>query len=302
VSSSRSTDPVRELANLRERLHRHQVYLVTALAVFGTATLASVGLMSLYGFRLAEGLSETEAALAELKAQTVARTEDLEKAFARQELELAAIRKAANDDLEAIREANRKLQSVRDPARELSALREANEALWRELASQRAELLEAFGEREEKPPAIASSPASRFRLGETSYVDPEERPDAIKGFVKGEEKVFRASTLPSNPALLLIEVDPAQVGIGESYRLSVRLVNQSNRSIVPRSMRLDWSFQGRNTGGDVPVVVDRVEAQKTALLYSVSGQWTEAHKDGPVSVTATVTVDGGARLKNVLSW
>ncbi len=302
MSSSRSTDPVRELAELRERIHRHQVYVVAALAVLGTATLASVGLMSLYGFRLAESLSETESTLAALKEQSLARTEELETRLARQEQELTAIRKAANDDLEAIREANRKLQSVRDPARELSALREANEALWRELATQRTELLEAFGERDGESPAVAPSPASRFRLGETSFVDPEESPDAIKGFVKGEEKVFRASTLPSNPALILIEVDPAHVGIGEAYRLSVRLVNRSNRSIVPRSMRIDWSFQGRNTGGDVPVIVDRVEAQKTALLYSVSGQWTEAHKDGPVSVTATVTVDGGARLKNVLSW
>jgi hypothetical protein len=67
-------------------------------------------------------------------------------------------------------------------------------------------------------------------------------------------------------------------------------------------MRLDWSFRGRNTGGDVQVEVDRVDAQATALLYSVSGQWTEAHKDGPVSVTATLTVDGGARVTNVLSW
>ena len=302
MSSSRSTEPGRELAEVRERLHRVQVYLVAALAVFGTATLAAIFLVSLYGFRLAKSLSETETTLADLKEQTASRTEELERGLARQQQELTAIRKAANDDLEAMREANRKLQSVRDPAKELSALREANEALWQELASQRAELLEAFGDRDEEAAAAEPAGVSRFRLGETSYVDPGERPDAIKGFVKGNEKVFRASALPSNPALLVIEVDPEKVALGEAYRLSVRLVNQSNRSIVPRSMRLDWSFQGRNTGGDVPVSVVRVEAQKTALLYSVSGQWTESHKDGPVSVTATVTVDGGARLSNVLSW
>jgi hypothetical protein len=302
VSSSKTTDPGHELAELRQRIHRYQVYLGAALAVFGIATLAAIGLVSLYGFRLAKSLSETEAAVTELKDQTASRTEELGRGLARQEQELTAIRKAANDDLEAMQEANRKLQSVRDPANELTALREANEALWQELASQRAELLEAFGDRDGDPAAAAPAPVSRFRLGDTSYVDPGERPDAIKGFVKGDEKVFRASALPSNPAVLVIEVDPEKVALGEAYRLSVRLVNQSNRSIVPRSLRLDWSFQGRNTGGDVPVSVDRVEAQKTALLYSVSGQWTESHKDGPVSVTATVTVDGGARLSNVLSW
>jgi hypothetical protein len=302
VSSSKTTDPGGELASLRERLHRSQVYLVAALAVLGTATLVSVGLMSLYGFRLSKSLSLTEATLAELNEETASRIEAMERGLSRQQQELAAIRKAANDDLEAMREANRKLQSVRDPAKELSALREANEALWQELASQRAELLQAFGDREDVETAAAPAPVSRFRLGETSYVDPEERPDVIKGFVKGDENVFRASTLPSNPALLVIEVDPEKVALGEAYRLSIRLINQSNRSIVPRSMRLDWSFQGKNTGGEVPVSLERVEAQKTALLYSVSGQWTEAHKDGRVRVTATVTVDGGARLSNVLSW
>ena len=302
MSFSKTTDPGRELAELRERIRRYQVYLGAALAVFGIATLVAIGLVSLYGFRLGKSLSETEAALAELNAQTAARNEELGRGLARQEQELTAIRKAAIDDLAAIREANRKLQSVRDPAKELTALREANEALWQELASQRAELLEAFGDRDGEPDAPVPAPVSRFRLGETSYVDPGERPDAIKGFVKGEEKVSRASTLPSNPAVLIIEVDPEKVALGEAYRLSVRLVNRSNRSIVPQSMRLDWSLQGRNTGGDVPISVARVEAQAAALLYSVSGQWTEAHKNGPVSVTATVTVDGGARVKNVLSW
>jgi hypothetical protein len=299
VSSSRSPEPDREIAELRERLHRYQVYLGVALAVFGVATLAAIALSSVNSYRLAQRLSETEKTFSGLNEETASRTEALERELERQQQELAAIRNAAIDDLEAMREANRKLQSVRDPAKELSALRETNEALWQALARQRAELLEAFIDREVKP--AASSSASRFRLGETSYVDPKETPEAIHGFVKGDEKVFRASAAPSNPALLVIELDPAEVEIGEPYRLSVRLVNRSNRAIATRSMRLDWSFHGKNTGGAVPVQVDRVEAQETALLYSVSGQWTEAHHER-VRVTATVTVDQGARVSNVLSW
>ncbi len=299
MSSPRALNPEREIADLRERLHRYQVYLGAALAFFGIATVAAISLSSIYARRLAKSLSETEATLAGIRAETASRTEALGRALERQQQELAAIRKAANDNLEAMQEANRKLPSVRDPAKEFDALREANEALWRALASQRAELLDAFGDRGSPPSTPA--PVSRFRLGETSYVDPGEKPDAIKGFVRGEESVHRASALPSNPALLLIEVDPAEVGLGEAYRLSIRLVNRSNRAISTRSMRLDWSFQGKNTGGDVPVHVARVEAQETALLYSVSGQWTDAHQDR-VTLTATVTVDGGARVSNVLSW
>jgi hypothetical protein len=299
MSSPGALDPQHELAELRERLHRYQVYLGVALAVFGIATLAAVSLVGVYGYRLAKSLAETEAALARNREENASRTEELRQAVDEQQKELEAIRKAAVDDLEAIRDANRKLQAVRDPAKELTALREANEALWRELAGQRAELLEALTDRKASPPV--SSPVSRFQLGETSYVDPEERPDEVKGFVKGDETIFRGSAQPANPALLVIEVNPAGVSLGEPYQLSVRLVNRSNRAIATRAMRLDWSFQGKNTGGNVPVQVARVEAQETALLYSVSGQWTEAHRER-VRVTATVTVDEGARVSNVLSW
>jgi hypothetical protein len=100
----------------------------------------------------------------------------------------------------------------------------------------------------------------------------------------------------------VIEVDPSEVALGEPYRLSVRLVNESNRVLVPRAMRLDWSFRGRNTGGDVPVEVKQVEAKRMAVLYAVSGQWTESHQASPVSVTVSVTLDDGARVTNALSW
>jgi hypothetical protein len=244
MSSTASPDPNRELQELREKIHRYQVTLVGALAVFGIATLAAIALVSLYGFQVAKSVSETESAFTDLKVTTEARMKDLERGLLRQQQELTAIRKAANDELEAMRDANRKMQSVRDPGKQLTALREANEALWAELASQRAELLEAFGGREGESGTAAPPPLPRFRLGETTYVDPAERPDAIKGFVKGDEKVYRASTLPSNPAVLLIEVHPEEVALGEAYRLSVRLVNRSNRSLRPRSMWLEWSFQG----------------------------------------------------------
>jgi hypothetical protein len=292
-----STEP--EIAELRERLHRYQVYLGVALAVFGAATLASVSLVGIYGYRLSNSLAESEAALAALRQEGASRTDALQKAIDAQQKELAAIREAAFEDLEAIREANRRLQSVRDPAKELTALREANEALWRELAGQRAEILEALSKRE--APEAVRAPSSRFQLGETSYVDPQESADEVKGFVRGEEKIFRGSVHASNPALLVIEVEPLQVALGEPYRLSVRLVNRSNRALAMRALRLDWSFQGKNTGGTVPVQVGRVEPQETALLYSVTGQWTEAHKER-VRVTATVTVDEGATVSNVLSW
>jgi hypothetical protein len=141
-------------------------------------------------------------------------------------------------------------------------------------------------------------------LGETTYVDPQDdaAPGAIKGFIQGNEKIHRANQPPANPGLLVIEVTPDGVALGEPYRLSVRLVNRSNRPILPTSLRLDWSFHGMNTGGEVPLEVPRIDAQSSALVYSVSGEWTGAHRESPVSVTATLTVDGGARFSNTLQW
>jgi hypothetical protein len=301
-----------DLAEIRERLHRQQVYLGAALAAFGVAMLVAVGLLGLYGLRLSRTIAETESRLAELNERSDAGARELSelaKAIARQEQELLAIRQAANVELEAMREANRKLESVRDPANELSALREANAALWQELASQRAQLLRSLDSRVDPAkaapppsPAPPSAPVPRFRLGETRYAPPETPAEEIKGFVKGGEKVFRASVPPPSPAVLVIEVDPSEVALGEPYRLSVRLVNESNRVLVPRAMRLDWSFRGRNTGGDVPVEVKQVEAKRMAVLYAVSGQWTESHQASPVSVTVSVTLDDGARVTNALSW
>lgn len=288
-----------QLEEQRQKLRRYQVYLGVALAVLGVGTLAALGLIGFYGVQLSAALSELQIRLESEDSELRTRTEDLGIAIARQKQELAAIRKAANDDLEAMREAQRKIAAIRDPQRELSALREANEALWEELANQKAELLDALQDREG---GGGARPGSRFQLGETTYVDPDGQPETIKGFIPGKEKIHRATSLPVNPALVVIELSPDRVGLGDPYELSVRLVNRSNATLVPASLRLDWSFQGKNTGGDVPVGTARVEAKQTALLYAVSGRWTEAHKGGPGSVTATITLAGGARLSNSLHW
>jgi len=79
-------------------------------------------------------------------------------------------------------------------------------------------------------------------------------------------------------------------------------VNESNRVLATKSLRLDWSFKGLNTGGEVSVEAKRIDPRTTALLYQVEGQWSESHQASPVSVTATVTLLDGARLSNTLEW
>ena len=291
----------REISELRSQLRRNQVYLTAALALIGLGTLVSVGLVAFYGLRLGVQVWEVREDIGALDVESRTRSKALSLDLARQQRELAAIRKAANDDLVAIQAAHRKIASIRDPRQELTALREANEALWTELAGQRADLLEALNEQE----VLVSAPvgtAERFSLGETSFVDPRHKPDEIKGFIKGDEEVYQAHALRGNPAHLLIELSPREVRLGDPYRLAVRLVNRSNQPLDPDALRLDWSFGGKNTGGAVPLGVRRIDARASAVLYQMSGQWTPAHEDGPVVVTATLRLHGGELLANSLRW
>lgn len=230
----------REITELRAQLRRNQVYLTAALAVISLGTLVSVGLVAYYGLRLGDQVWEVRADIGTLDEESRTRANALSVDLARQERELSAIRKAANDDLIAIQEAHRKIAAIRDPAKELEALREANQALWSELATQRNDILDALSEEQIPASSVSevSGAADRFSLGETSYVDPRHRPEELKGFVRGDEQVYQAHAMRGNPAHLLIELSPEHVQLGDAYRLAVRLVNRSNEPLDADALRL----------------------------------------------------------------
>lgn len=292
-----------EIAELRGQLRRNHVYLVVALSVIGLSALVSVGLVGFYGWRLGDQMWELQRDVSAVNEDSHTRTRALSLDLARQQRELTAIRNAATRDLTAIQEAHRKIASIRDPKTELAALREANQALWSALATQRANLLDALEERDpEESSLLIESPEKRFRLGETLFEDPTVAASEVRGFIVEDEKVHRATSLPANPAHLLIELSPDRVALGQSYELEVRLVNRSNRALGATSLRIDWSFAGKKTGGDVPLDIAHVGANQSAVLYSVTGRWTPAHEEGPVILTATLTLEDGERLANTLSW
>ena len=176
----------REVSELRSQLRRNHVYLTAALALIGLGTLISVGLVTFYGLRLGGQVWEVRADIGALDVESRTRSKALSIDLSSQERELAAIRKAANDDLIAIQEAHRKIASIRDPRQELTALREANEELWTELAGQRADLLEALNEREVLE-SVPPGTAARFSLGETSFVDPRHKPDELTLIAKSSK-------------------------------------------------------------------------------------------------------------------
>ena len=292
-----------EIAELRGQLRRNHVYLVVALSAIGLSALVSVGLVGFYGWRLGDQMWELQRDVSAVNEDSHARTRALSLDLARQQRELTAIRNAATRDLTAIQEAHGKIASIRDPKKELAALREANQALWSALATQRANLLDAIEERDpEESSLLIESPETRFRLGETLFEDSTVAAGEVRGFIVEDEKVHRATSLPANPAHLLIELSPARVALGQSYEIEVRLVNRSNRALGATSLRIDWSFAGKKTGGDVPLDIAHVGANESAVLYSVTGRWTPAHEEGPVILTATLTLKDGERLANTLSW
>ncbi len=292
-----------EIAELRGQLRRNHVYLVVALSVIGLSALVSVGLVGFYGWRLGDQMWELQRDVSAVNEDSHTRTRALSLDLARQQRELTAIRNAATRELTAIQEAHRKIASIRDPKRELAALREANQALWSALATQRANLLDAIEERDpEESSLLIESPEKRFRLGETLFEDPTVAASEVRGFIVEDEKVHRVTALPANPAHLLIELSPDRVALGQSYELEVRLVNRSNRALGATSLRIDWSFAGKKTGGDVTLDIAHVGANESAVLYSVTGRWTPAHEEGPVLLTATLTLEDGERLANTLSW
>lgn len=292
-----------EIEQLRERLRRYQLYLGVTFASIGLATLVSVGLLAFYGYRLSERILDGEDRFRRVSEETTATMEALSRAVARQQRELDAIRSSATDELSAMREAHRKLADVRDPARELGALREANEALWTQLANQRAELLEKLEERDVEPDVvIAPPPRGRFRLGETRYLEASDEDNGTRGFLEGDERIRLATSGPPAPGELVIELKPDDVALGDDYELSIRVVNESNRALDAESLRLDWSFGEQNTGGDVLLDVTRIAPRDQATVYTVSNRWTSSLERGPASVTATLTLQGGARLANELSW
>lgn len=293
----------REIAELRRQLRRNHVYLVAAVSVIGLGALVSVSLVGFYGWRLGDRVWEMRQDISAVNEESHMRTRALSLDLARQQKEMTAIRNAATRDLEAIQEAHSKIAGIRDPGKELEALRDANQALWSELATQRTDLLEAIEDRDpSESTQLIESPEKRFRLGETRFEDPTLPAGDVRGFVVRGENVRRASTLPANPAHLLIELSPEKVGLGENYELEVRLVNRSNKALDAASLRLDWSFAGKKTGGDVPLDVAHVAARKSSVLYLVKGRWTPTHEEGPVVLTATLTLEDGERLANTLSW
>ena len=123
----------------------------------------------------------------------------------------------------------------------------------------------------------------------------------VRGFVVEDEKVHQATSLPANPAHLLIQLSPDKVALGESYVLEIRLVNRSNQALDATSLRLAWSLAGKKTGAPCPSILPMSTPVKARALFGV-GTMLASPRERSRYLDGDLTLKDGEQLANSLSW
>jgi tRNA A-37 threonylcarbamoyl transferase component Bud32/tetratricopeptide (TPR) repeat protein len=137
----------------------------------------------------------------------------------------------------------------------------------------------------------------------TEYTAPPGKGEGPKGFeAGGGVNVKRATSAPTFPAAVIIELNPTNAQPGQPYVVRVRLNNEGNKAITVKYLELISSYGGKSIGKGqrIPPKVQRISPKATALLHEVQSTWVEEQNKG--SITAIVTLVGDATLTKVISW
>ena len=155
--------------------------------------------------------------------------------------------------------------------------------------------------REELEQKTAVAPRRTIVESKTEFTDPRGQ-DVPKGFEMGGVEVKKATSAPTFPAQVIIEVNPVNAQAGQPYVLRVRVFNEGNRPIHVKSLELVSSYGGRTTGKgqQIPARTQRVNPRSTAVLHEVSSTWTEEQNKG--MIVANVALVGGGFLTKSISW
>jgi hypothetical protein len=137
----------------------------------------------------------------------------------------------------------------------------------------------------------------------TEYTAPPGKGEGPKGFeAGGGVNVKRATSAPTFPAAVIIELNPTNAQPGQPYVVRVRLNNEGNKAITVKYLELISSYGGKSIGKGqrIPPKVQKISPKATALLHEVQSTWVEEQNKG--SITAIVTLVGDATLTKVISW
>jgi hypothetical protein len=155
--------------------------------------------------------------------------------------------------------------------------------------------------REELAQKAAVAPTRTIVESKTEFTAPSGQ-EAAKGFEMGGVEVKRATSAPTFPAELTIEVNPVNAQPGQPYVLSVRVHNAGNQTIHIKSLELISSYGGKiiGKGQPIPARTPQVSPRANAVLHEVQGTWTEEQNKG--SIVANVQLVGGGLLTKSISW
>jgi hypothetical protein len=137
----------------------------------------------------------------------------------------------------------------------------------------------------------------------TEYTAPPGKDDGPRGFeAGGGVNVKRATSAPTFPASVIIELNPTNAQPGQPYVLRVRLNNEGNGALTVKFLEIISSYGGKSIGKGqrIPPKVQKISPKATTLLHEVPGTWTEEQNKG--SITAVVTLVGDAKLTKMISW
>ena len=113
--------------------------------------------------------------------------------------------------------------------------------------------------RQELEQKTAVAPRRTIVESKTEFTDPRGQ-DGPKGFEVGGVEVRKATSAPTFPAQVIIEVNPLNAQPGQPYVLRVRVFNEGNRPIHVKSLELISSYGGKTIGKgqQIPARTQRV--------------------------------------------
>ena len=122
---------------------------------------------------------------------------------------------------------------------------------------------------------------------------------APEGFAAGGPQVKEGSRDDVRPAEIVIKIEPPVPASGQSYTLTLTLLNQSNRTIQVRRLERMMSYLGDELVSEaLSIDAPRVPPHDTVRLYETVGQWHEV----PGNMEFVLTLVGGARLTKIIRW
>jgi serine/threonine protein kinase/tetratricopeptide (TPR) repeat protein len=143
----------------------------------------------------------------------------------------------------------------------------------------------------------------QIRPSKTVFIPPPGTREGPRGFeTGGGVKPKRATSAPTFPGELVIELNPPNAQPGQPYEIVIRLYNEGNRAILVKFLELVTSYGGRSIGKgqSISSMSPRINPKSSALLYRVRATWTEEQDQG--NITATITLIGGAKLTKTITW